>query len=102
MATHSREDGVSRTDKRTKVLMIGTLMTPDGAHNVKIRDISSTGAHLSATGSLAGGCDAVFKRGTLFAAARVAWSRKDEAGIEFYRELSPNEIASTFHPVVET
>lgn len=80
--------------------MIGTLLTPEGAHNVKIRDISSTGAHLSSTGRIADGCDAVFKRGSLFAAARVAWSGQDEAGIEFYRTLSANEIASTFHPVI--
>lgn len=99
MAASSREPGVSRAESRTKVLMIGTLMTPEGAHKVRIRDISSTGAHLSSTGRIAEGCDALFKRGSLFAAARVAWSGNDQAGIEFYRNLSPTEVASTFHPV---
>lgn len=99
MSTSSREPGVSRAEKRTKVLMIGTLLTPEGAQKVKIRDISSTGAHLSSTGRITDGCDALFKRGSLFAAARVAWSRNDQAGIEFYRDLSPTEVASTFHPV---
>ena len=100
MATSSRKPGVSRAETRTKVLMIGTLLTPEGAHKVTIRNISSTGAHLSSTGRIADGCDALFKRGSLFAAARVAWSRSDQAGIEFYRDLSPTEVASTFHPVI--
>lgn len=100
MASGSRAPGVSRSDKRTKVLMVGTLFTPNGAQHVKIRDISSTGAQLAATGAIPEGCDALFRRGSLFAAARVAWARDDQAGIEFYRDLSANEIASTFHPVI--
>ena len=100
MATVSRDPRLTRSDKRTKVLMIGTLLTPEGAQRVKIRDISSTGAHLCSTGLIADGCDALFKRGSLFAAARVAWTGQDEVGINFYRDLSPGEVASTFHPVV--
>lgn len=93
MATSCKAPGFTRTEKRTSVLMIGTLMTPDGAHKVKIRDISSTGAHLAGFCRMPDGCDAVFERGSLFAAARVVWSKENEAGIKFYRRLSPSEIA---------
>jgi len=100
MASSPSARDSSRSFKRTKVLMCGTLMTPEGAYRVTIRDISGTGAQISATDPIPNECDAVFRRGSLFAAARVAWSRKNEAGIKFYRDLTPDEIASTFHPVI--
>ena len=34
-------------------------------------------------------------RGSLFAAARVSWVRGGEVGIQFYRELAPEEIESS-------
>jgi hypothetical protein len=90
----------TRTTRRTRVLMTGTLLTPDCAHKVVIRDVSPTGAQVTAPDMIQGNCDAILKRGSLFAAARVAWSDGREAGIRFYRELSEEEIDSTFHPVV--
>ena len=90
----------ARAGRRTRVLMTGTLLTPKCAHKVVIRDVSPTGAHVSALDYIDAGCDAILKRGSLFAAARVAWTDGKEAGISFYRELSPAEVDSTFHPVV--
>lgn len=90
----------SRTRDRTPVLMTATLLTPDGAHRVLIRDISPTGAQIIAEGPLPDHCDALFKRGALFAAAHVVWTRGNDAEIGFYRELSIQEVDSTFHPVV--
>jgi hypothetical protein len=34
----------------------------------------------------------VFRRGSLFAAAHVSWVRGGEVGIQFYRELDPEEV----------
>jgi hypothetical protein len=82
----------ARRTKRTRVLMTGVLLTADGSHKVTIRDISRTGAQIAGAKNIPRDCDAIFRRGTLFAAARVAWVTGDEAGVTFYRELSPDEI----------
>lgn len=84
--------GAPRNTKRTRVLMIGTLVTPAGSQKVRLRDISRTGAQLIVEKDPPAGCDAVLRRGSLFAASRVAWIREGEVGLEFYRELSATEI----------
>lgn len=90
----------SRSAHRTKVLMGGTLFTPDGAQRVRIRDISTTGAQVSGDAPIPHTCDAVFKRGSVFVATRVLRSRGAEAGLQFYRELSPAELDSLFFPLL--
>ena len=81
-----------RKTKRTRVLMTASLLTPDGTQKVTLRDISRTGAQLVTAAAMPTDCDVIFKRGPLFAAARVAWSSKGEVGLKFYRELSSEEI----------
>ena len=98
MATQLNES--TRNTRRTRVLMTGTLLTPHGAQKVVIRDVSPTGAQVTAPDLIQADCDAILKRGTLFVAAKVAWSDGKEAGIRFYRDLTPAEVDSTFHPVV--
>jgi hypothetical protein len=94
MSVHSTIEAPRRT-RRTKVLMTGVLLTPAGAQKVTLRDISRTGAHLVGTKDVPSDCDAIFRRGSLFAAARVSWVRGGEVGIQFYRELAPEEIESS-------
>jgi len=81
-----------RTRNRRRVLMTATLLTPEGAAEVRIRDISSAGAQVVGVTGLSGSCDALLKRRSLFAAARVVWADGDEAGIQFYRALKPEEL----------
>jgi|SRR4051794_3493901 hypothetical protein len=91
MAVHEKFELPART-KRTKVLMTCALVTPAGAQSVKLHDISRSGAHISVTSPVSRDCDVLFRRGSLFAAARVVWVNNDEAGLRFYRELSADEI----------
>jgi hypothetical protein len=90
----------ARAPNRKRVLMNGTLFTPEGACKVLLRDISRTGAQVCTETPIASECDAVFKRGSVFAAARIAWSSPREAGLRFYRELTTDELDSMFHPLV--
>jgi hypothetical protein len=77
--------------------MTGTLMTPEGAVAVRIRDISVVGAQIWAPSPVPSNCDAILKRGSFFAAARVLRSSETTVGLQFYRELSDEEFASAFH-----
>jgi hypothetical protein len=95
------ENPVSRDSERRRVLMTGTVFTPAGAHRVRISDISGTGAHVVVGGALQPDCDAIFKKGAAFLAARVMWVRGKEAGLRFYRELSAEECAELFNSAVE-
>lgn len=81
---------------RSRVLMTGTLMTPEGAVSVRIRDISAAGAQVWAETIVRGDCDAILKRGAFFAAARVVHAEERNLGLQFYRTLSDEEFAAAF------
>ena len=81
---------------RSRVLMTATLMTPEGAVSVRIRDISVAGAQIWAESPVPTDCDAILKRGSFFAAARVVRDGERTAVLQFYRRLSDQEFASAF------
>lgn len=85
--------------QRKRVLMRGTVYTPNGAFVVWIRDISAKGALIAGEAELPSNCDVIFKRGALFAAAQIAWSNDSGAGLKFYRDLSDCEIAGAELPL---
>jgi hypothetical protein len=99
MATLAEDIQPPRKGARKRVLMRGTLFTPNGAFVVWIRDISSSGALVACKDRLPIDCDVMFKRGEIFAAAHIAWSNETGAGINFYRELSDAEVGSASNPV---
>lgn len=84
---------------RKHVLMTATLITCEGAHKAHVRDISSQGAQVVASGPLKPSSDAMFRRGPIFVAAKIAWSDGNEAGVRFYRALSESDLASMFQPL---
>lgn len=77
---------------RQRVIMAATLFTPDGVQRVRIRDLSPSGAKLVSELPLSGATDAIFKRGSLFAAARIVWTNGCETGLKFYRPLMVCDI----------
>ena len=89
----------ARREQRTRVLMRGTIYAPTGAMTVWIRDISHDGALISADDPIPAPCDIIFKRGPVFAAAQVAWSKERNAGIQFYRLLRDDELQSAQLPL---
>jgi len=91
MSVHSPVEP-PRRGKRARVLMTGVLTTPAGQKRITIKNISRSGAQVASDETIPGDCDVLFKRGNLFAAGHVAWVAEGEAGIRFYRELSPEEI----------
>jgi len=93
MSVHSKFEPAQRA-ARTRVLMVGTLVTCDGTKRVRIRDFSSKGAQVVLEGGEIAKCDVLLKRGDLCAAAKVAWIKGDEVGLTFYRAISKAVLAS--------
>ena len=93
-AIEARSD---RAAPRSRVLMTATLMTPYGAVSVRIRDISVAGAQIWAESGVPSECDAILKRGSFFAAARVVRGGERTAALQFYRRLSDEEFSAAFH-----
>ena len=90
-------EGITRKGaSRKRVLLSATLLTPDGATRVRIKDISPSGANVSGEDKIPADCDALLKKGDFFAAARVAWTKDNSAGLTFYRTLGEEELAAAF------
>ena len=99
MATVAENVQPPRKGERRRVLMRGTVYSPEGAHVIWIRDISHDGALVSADDRLPADCDVIFKRGPIFAAGCIAWSNETGAGIKFYRHLADCEVAAASLPL---
>lgn len=84
-----------RQVRRARVLMSATLHTPLGPKRVTVRNISRNGAQVASKDEIPSDCDVLFERGGVYAAARVIRVARGEAGIRFYRQLSPDEIDGT-------
>jgi hypothetical protein len=83
-----------RAIERRRVLLTGTLMTPEGVVQVRVRELSPAGAQIWSERPIRAGTDAVYKRGSLFAAAQVVWSDEHYAGLSFYRRIAEDELAA--------
>ena len=92
MSAYSKVERAEQARERKRVLMRGTVYAPTGAHLVWIRDISRTGALVNSESPLAEDCDVIFKRGPIFAAAQVAWTKGTSAGLKFYRPLADDKL----------
>lgn len=77
----------SRQAARKRVLMKATLITVDGHQDVRVTDLNASGARVEWARMIPTDEDVLFRRGSTFVAARVAWSKRKDGGLEFYREL---------------
>ena len=74
-----------RGGHRKHVLMQATIISVEGPQRTFVKDLTDDGARIQCQYPLGDGWDVIFKRGDDFRAARVAWSRGGEAGLQFYR-----------------
>ena len=84
----------ARKPKPTRVLISCELLTPINTVRVTLRDISKTSAHVIGARTVPADCDAILRRGPLFAAVRVVSVKDNEAQLKFYRQLSLDEIGA--------
>jgi hypothetical protein len=74
----------ARKDERKQVLMNAIVIDADGRQPVRVKNLTVSGVRISTARRLHVDSDVIFERGTMFVAARVVWSKPEEAGLEFY------------------
>lgn len=98
MASHSilkliGEDGASRRGSiRNRVLMVAKLATPAREIDVRIRDVSASGARIEGADLPRAGSDVILKRGGFEGFGRVIWVDGNAAGIQFDEPFDETEL----------
>ena len=82
----------ARRAPRFRVLLVARLLTTSGERNVKLRDISATGAMVEGDRLPAPGTDILLRRGSLELIATIIWARDGKAGLEFDEPLTEAEL----------
>ena len=81
-----------RKHQRSQLFMKAELEHEGRTLDVRLRNLSADGALLQGDNLPPEGAQVVFRRTELSVAARVAWSSKDRAGIQFAEQLSPDTV----------
>ncbi|WP_085217729.1 PilZ domain-containing protein [Allosphingosinicella indica] len=88
---HDAETGQRRA-KRARVLLSAVLRTGLGDTQVRLRDMSSTGALIESGKPMPVGSEVIFIRGATAVPARVAWAGHGKLGIEFAEPIDEAEL----------
>ena len=85
-----------RAANRTSVLLSARLISVLGIATVRVKDLSTTGAHIIDVEGLAIGDDVAFHCRDDFHVAEIVWIKGREAGLRFYRGegLGPQSLAA--------
>lgn len=88
-----REDGQQgRRGKRSLVLLAAKVRTPGGVIDVRLRNLSRSGALLEAERIPAVATQVTFERGETRVPARVAWVSEGRFGLEFLQQIEESEV----------
>jgi hypothetical protein len=82
----------ARKGKRSRVLFKAIIRSLGQQGEARIRDLSKLGALLEMDRPPAAGSDVIFLRGTISAAARIAWVDGARAGLEFDCPVDEKEM----------
>ncbi len=81
LVSHSGDPGSA--EPAMKVLLSAKLVTTTDEIEIKVRELSRTGATLQAQRLPSKGCDFVLRRGTFEVFATITWARDGMCGVEF-------------------
>ena len=82
----------SRRSRRSNVLLAATIEAGGATIPVKLRNLSAYGALIIGESLPDEGSPVLFRRNDLSVSGRIAWVRKDHAGVGFDAELQPQEV----------
>lgn len=75
-----------RNADRSRLIWSATLLTKAGPIKARIRDLSRAGAKITVESPVPADTEVVLQTRQLFATAKVVWSNKRDAGIEFHHD----------------
>lgn len=81
-----------RSAKRARVLLAARLETPFGEFDARLRDLSRKGALVECSKAVPVGTEVLFKRGSTFVPARIAWAGTGRLGLEFKYMIDESEV----------
>jgi hypothetical protein len=81
-----------RQSKRSLVLLAAKLRTNDGIIEVRLRNLSRTGALLEAAVMPSVGAEVTFERGRTVVPARIAWVAQGRMGLQFLNAIEESEV----------
>lgn len=89
----NRDDGSDRRDRpRRRVLLTAILETPEGDRNVRMRNLSSTGALIETNRPPPVGTLVTFRRGNTVAPGTIVWATQSMIGVQFIRPIHESEV----------
>ena len=82
----------NRKNRRSNVLMSASLELSGTSVPVKLRNLSAEGALVEGEGLPVEGASVLFRKGDLSVPGRVAWVNDRQAGVNFARNLNPDQL----------
>lgn len=82
----------ARRDRRSLVLLAAKLRSPQGMLDVRLRNLSMSGALLESEAPPANGMAVVFERGVTIVSARIVWVSGNRFGIQFDTSIEESEV----------
>jgi hypothetical protein len=85
---------IKRGTKRARLIVPGMLLGAAGEMQVRLRDVSESGALAEAKKAPAKGSEVVLACGGLVVPASIAWAIGRCFGLEFQQPITPAEVAA--------
>ncbi len=82
----------NRKNRRSNVLMSASLELSGTSVPVKLRNLSAEGALVEGESLPVEGASVLFRKGDLSIPGRVAWVNGRQAGVNFARNLNPEQL----------
>lgn len=82
----------NRQSRRSNVLLAASIEVSGTTIPVKLRNLSTEGALIEASGLPVEGSEVLFKRNELSVSSRVAWVHENHAGVAFRRPIAQEDV----------
>lgn len=90
-----------RQSQRRRVMLLAKLVTSSTTYDVRIRDVSATGARIEGAVLPPQGGDVILKRGAFSAFGRLIWLNGSDGGVAFDEPLDEADLMETLKGMPE-
>lgn len=97
------EDGrMRRSAQRRRVMLVAKLVSPSSTFDIRIRDVSATGARIEGRALPVQGSDVVLTRGLFSVFGRLVWANGSAGGIAFEEARDEAQLFSDLNEMQRT